>query len=169
MVSLHIAQVSNLGKLVYRKLCHLATSITEFEMESQTSCGKTLPFGDNLLQNLALLWGSWRVWKRSAKSQTVTESHPATRIPRGKPRGRKNRVGSAHLVSRPGRFRSADASAPRGVAGPTWSTRAGTGVWLGGAGRPGSSAPAGRGCWARPERSFPSQFPVSDGPSRSCG
>lgn len=103
MVSLHIAQVSNLGKLVYRKLCHLATSITEFEMESQTSCGKTLPFGDNLLRNLALVWGSWRAWKRSAKSQTVTGGHPATRIPRRKPRGRKNHVGSAHLVSRPGR------------------------------------------------------------------
>ncbi|XP_054939840.1 uncharacterized protein [Physeter macrocephalus] len=37
---------------------------------------------------------------RSAKSQTVTGGHPAIRIPRGKPRDRKNHVGSAHLLCR---------------------------------------------------------------------
>ena len=64
MVRLHIIQVPYLGKSTENFA--IWRQSYRFETESQASSGKTLPFGDNLWQNPPLVWGSWRVGKRSA-------------------------------------------------------------------------------------------------------
>lgn len=133
-------------------------AITESEMESQTNAGKTLPFGDLLLQNSAV---GLQVPDVPGGNALRGPQQPAPKEPcAGRPRGRKRPVAPPLLASWAGRFRPADGARASPLRARVRSHVRRCRWFLGS---------RGQSLGTRPTWSFSPWFPVRGGRSGSCG
>lgn len=149
---LNFAEESNPSKLIYWKTNpgRLRQPITEFEMESQTNLGKTLPSGDKKLQNLAM--------QREIPGDARVKA-PAAAAGKGllaPPRGR----GVCGQPARAPETAASPAPRSRGLPGDSFPSLRSS---------PSSPAPLGGGCQDRPQKVVSPAVSGKWRSSRSCG